>query len=494
MLFRSSSLPRLSAYRHDDGVTRSAATPRTHWRRFWESAGESVRVGALDTLAVVVATSAGGSWATRLIIVGGALVALSAIGMYQPRLRLCALDEAPGTLLAVGAAWVVGGWIAPPAPAPALPAAALWWWLVVAASIVIARALGYSHLRRRRRTSGGDPAVIVGADSVGVRLAEILLSRPDFGLRPVGFADAMDRVDGVAGVNGVDGVDVAGNGHRRRGLPVPLLGPVDTLPHLVDQQRASHVLVAFPATMDAELVAALRICGEAGQTVLVVPRLFQMNVGCVKAESVQGIPIVRMPPPPTRRRTWRLKRVIDVIGAGLSLVLLSPLFLLCALAVGWEIGRDRVLFRQERISAHGKRFHMMKFRTLSPSSNAESETRWTIDGDPRVGAVGRLLRSTSLDELPQVLNVLRGDMSLVGPRPERPFFVEKFQSAHRHYMDRHRVPAGMTGWAQVHGLRGDTSIEQRAEFDNYYIENWSLGLDIKIMLLTVLALIRSPRS
>jgi lipopolysaccharide/colanic/teichoic acid biosynthesis glycosyltransferase len=212
----------------------------------------------------------------------------------------------------------------------------------------------------------------------------------------------------------------------------------------------------------------------------------------VKAESVHGIPIVRMPPPPTRRRTWRLKRIVDVIGAVLSLVLLSPLFLLCALAVGRESGRDRVLFRQERVGAHGRRFHMMKFRTLSPSSDVESETRWSVNGDPRVGAVGRLLRDTSLDELPQILNVLRGDMSLVGPRPERPFFVEKFRSAHRCYMDRHRVPAGMTGWAQVHGLRGDTSIEQRAIFDNYYIENWSLGLDIKIMLLTIWALIRSP--
>jgi exopolysaccharide biosynthesis polyprenyl glycosylphosphotransferase len=434
-------------------------------------ATEHVRILALDAMAMIVATNAGGSLAARLIIVGGTLLVFAAIGLYQRRLRLSALDQAPEILLVIGAVWAVSGWIAPPVPAPDFPAAALWWWLTVAGCVVAARALGYSALRRRRRRGGGEPTVVAGAGGVGVRLAQILLSRPEFGLRPVGFVDAADR--------------------HPQCLPAPFLGPIDALPHIADQQRARHVLVAFPATVDAELVAALRACGQAGRTVLVVPRLFEMNVGCLKAESVQEIPIVRMPPPPTWRRTWRLKRVIDVTGAGLSLVLLSPLLLLCALAVSWESGRDRVLFRQERVGAHGRRFHMMKFRTLSPSSDAESQTQWSVNGDPRVGPVGRLLRSTSLDELPQILNVLRGEMSLVGPRPERPFFVEKFQAAHPRYRDRHRVPAGMTGWAQVHGLRGDTSIEHRALFDNYYIENWSLGLDIKIMLLTVRTLIRS---
>jgi len=468
MLYQSSFLSRTPFVRHYR-VLRSAAAPQRQHRVM---AGERVRVVALDAMAVVVATTAGRSWAASLILAAGTVVALGATGLYRPRLRLSVLDEVPGTLLAVGATWAVDGWIVPPVPAPALPAAALWWWwLVVAACVVIARALGYSGLRRRRCRDGGESAVVVGAGGVAVRLAEVLLARPEFGLRPVGFVDA-----------GPDG--------HNRALPVPLLGPIDALTQIVDQQQARHVIVAFPAAMDAELVAALRECRQQGRTVFVVPRLFELNVDCVRAEPVEGIPIVRMEPPPTQRGTWRMKRIIDVIGAGLGLVLLSPLFLLCALAVRWESGRKRVLFHQERVGAHGRRFRMMKFRTLSPSSDAESQAQWSISGDPRVGPVGRLLRCSSLDELPQVVNVLRGDMSLVGPRPERPFFVEKFRSDHRRYMDRHRVPAGMTGWAQIHGLRGDTSIEARASFDNYYIENWSLGLDIKIMLRTVSTLIR----
>jgi len=157
---------------------------------------------------------------------------------------------------------------------------------------------------------------------------------------------------------------------------------------------------------------------------------------------------------------------------------------LCALAVRWE-GGPGVLFRQDRVGVDGRQITVLKFRSLRPVSDDESATRWSIADDARLGPVGRLLRSTSLDELPQLWNVITGAMSLVGPRPERPHFVEQFGARVPRYMARHRVPAGLTGWAQVHGLRGDTSIEHRAGFDNYYIENWSLWGDIKIMLRTL---------
>jgi lipopolysaccharide/colanic/teichoic acid biosynthesis glycosyltransferase len=163
------------------------------------------------------------------------------------------------------------------------------------------------------------------------------------------------------------------------------------------------------------------------------------------------------------------------------------------LAVLWESGRHGVLFRQERISRDGKPFTIMKFRSLTPASDTESQVKWNINTDARLGPVGKLLRFSSLDELPQLLNVLRGDMSLVGPRPERPFFVEQFQRTYAGYPDRHRVPAGITGWAQIHGLRGDTSIEERVRFDNHYIEHWSLGLDVKIILRTVGSMISIHR-
>jgi lipopolysaccharide/colanic/teichoic acid biosynthesis glycosyltransferase len=152
-----------------------------------------------------------------------------------------------------------------------------------------------------------------------------------------------------------------------------------------------------------------------------------------------------------------------------------------------------VIFRQERVTRDGSRFDILKFRSLTPSTDLESAARWNVTDDSRIGPVGRLIRSTSLDELPQLVNVLRGEMSLVGPRPERPYFVETFGARHRGYTQRLRVPAGLTGWAQIHGLRGDTSIDDRASYDNYYIENWSLGLDVAIMLRTVATLIPRPR-
>jgi lipopolysaccharide/colanic/teichoic acid biosynthesis glycosyltransferase len=179
-----------------------------------------------------------------------------------------------------------------------------------------------------------------------------------------------------------------------------------------------------------------------------------------------------------------VKRITDAVAAAAALVVFSPLLLACAVAVRLE-GGSGVLFRQIRVGMDGRPFTMFKFRTLIPASMAESQLRWSIAGDPRIGPVGRVLRATSLDELPQLVNVLRGEMSLVGPRPERPYFVEQLSQRHAGYHARHRVPVGLTGWAAVHGLRGDTSIADRVQFDNTYIQNWSLWLDAKIMLRTI---------
>jgi len=162
-------------------------------------------------------------------------------------------------------------------------------------------------------------------------------------------------------------------------------------------------------------------------------------------------------------------------------------------AVRIEGGRG-IIFRQERIGRDGTRFMLLKFRSLRPVNEDESRTNWNISHDDRLGPVGRILRATSLDELPQLFNILRGDMSLVGPRPERPYFVEEFGRQYRGYDARHRVPSGLTGWAQIHGLRGDTSIDMRARMDNFYIENWSLWLDVKIMLRTFISVVRAPGS
>jgi exopolysaccharide biosynthesis polyprenyl glycosylphosphotransferase len=179
-----------------------------------------------------------------------------------------------------------------------------------------------------------------------------------------------------------------------------------------------------------------------------------------------------------------VKRALDVVLSVIALLLLAPVLLAVAAAVRLE-GGPGVLFRQQRVGREGREFELMKFRSMRPLDEAENQERWTIAGDPRIGPVGAFLRRTSLDELPQLFNILRGDMSIVGPRPERPHFVHQFASSHPHYRHRHRVDVGLTGLAQVNGLRGDTSISRRARYDNYYIENWSLWLDIKVIARTL---------
>ena len=182
--------------------------------------------------------------------------------------------------------------------------------------------------------------------------------------------------------------------------------------------------------------------------------------------------------------TWMAKRAFDVVASLLAVVALSPVLAAIALAVRWEGGRG-VIFRQIRVGQDGREFEVFKFRSMRPADPGESDVQWSIANDSRVGKVGRFIRRTSLDELPQLFNILRGEMTFVGPRPERPHFVARFGADIPQYEHRHRVPVGLTGLAQVSGLRGDTSIDDRARFDNFYIENWSLWLDVKVILRTV---------
>ncbi|MCW2792548.1 MAG: pimB, partial [Nocardioides sp.] len=206
-----------------------------------------------------------------------------------------------------------------------------------------------------------------------------------------------------------------------------------------------------------------------------------------RVEVVRDVAVMRLRRSGLRPHTLFLKRLVDVVLTTVALVVLSPVLLACAVAVRIETGPG-VIFRQTRVGIGGRNFTLFKFRSLKPATALESATEWNIDLDDRLGPVGRFLRRTSLDELPQLVNVLRGDMSLVGPRPERPFFVREFSQNRHRYHDRHRVQTGLTGWAQVNDLRGDTSIDDRVRFDNYYIENWSLWGDVKIMFRTVAAL------
>jgi exopolysaccharide biosynthesis polyprenyl glycosylphosphotransferase len=252
----------------------------------------------------------------------------------------------------------------------------------------------------------------------------------------------------------------------------------------VTRHRIRRVIVAFGAVPDGELVQALRACERLDCEIYVVPRLFELaSSGSPDAEHVWGLPCVRLPRAPFRAHAWRAKRILDAAVAATGLIALAPLLLLIALAVRLEVGPG-VLFRQERLGLDGRRFSLVKFRTLLPAAGGAPEG-WSVVADERMGRVGRFLRRTSLDELPQLWNVLLGQMSLVGPRPERPCYAEMFAETHPRYADRLRVPAGVTGLAQVVGLRGNTSVGERVRFDNFYIEHWSFWRDVKIIARTI---------
>jgi exopolysaccharide biosynthesis polyprenyl glycosylphosphotransferase len=259
---------------------------------------------------------------------------------------------------------------------------------------------------------------------------------------------------------------------------------------VIRENRAATVIIGTTAASDADVVSTIRLCDRSHVEIYALPRLHQVQSSGGLVESVCGVPLVRLRRPVYRALTWRCKRILDVVLTAVALATLSPVFALVALAVLVEGGRP-VLFRQERVGRDGLSIWLLKFRSMRPATEKESATRWSIADDARVSRLGRFLRRSSLDELPQLWNILRGDMTLVGPRPERPHFVERFSLEHEEYAWRHRVPCGLTGWAQVNGLRGDTSISERSRLDNYYIENWSLWLDVKILLRTVGQVIRA---
>lgn len=335
-----------------------------------------------------------------------------------------------------------------------------------ALGVVLGRAAVYS-LVRQARASGlvAHRTLILGCDDVGADLARSLRDHPEYGLRPVGFLE--DR-----------------GSRATKPLTVPLLGPLDRLTEVVEKERVNSIIVVFPDAPLPRLVQALRLGCSSDAQVFVVPRLFEVHTQHYLGDTVRGVPLIRLHRSGMDNGAWVAKRTFDLLVSVWALLLVAPVMGLIALGLRLESGPG-VLFRQERVGRHGRRFDVLKFRTLKPVDDAESATRWTVAHDDRLTRFGSFLRSSSLDELPQLWNILRGDMTLVGPRPERPHFVDKFSGEHPDYASRHRMPAGLTGWAAVNGLRGDTSISERARYDNYYIENWSLWLDLTILLRTV---------
>ncbi|MEJ5944698.1 exopolysaccharide biosynthesis polyprenyl glycosylphosphotransferase [Pseudokineococcus basanitobsidens] len=420
-----------------------------------------------DVLALLAAVAllGGAGAADDMVVFGLVLLAgLGAAGLHRARLNLSVLDELPVVLVAALAAAGTTAATAAVLRYPPLDAVVVARLGGAVLLVLAARALVYAVVaaaRRSRRVA--HRTVVVGCGGLGGQLADVL-GRGTHGLLPVGFVD--------------DDPQLAA-GER----PLPVLGGLRDLPSVVRATGADTVVLGFSNAPERVVVDVVRACHRLDVEIFTVPRYWQVHSTHRLVEVVHGIPLVRLRRPAFRSSTWRLKRVVDVVGAAAGLALLWPLVAVCALAVRRE-GGPGVLFRQVRVGLDGREFELLKLRSLRPVDAAESATTWSIADDDRVGPVGRLMRRTSLDELPQLWNVLRGDMSLVGPRPERPHFVQRFTAEHEDYLWRHRVPCGLTGWAQINGLRGDTSIGERARFDNFYVENWSLWLDLLVLLRT----------
>lgn len=399
-----------------------------------------------------------------LLMTGVALVMLNGTGRYRARLHLSVLDDLPllmSRLLAAGA--VVGTLFAIAHDegelVPFLATLLVTIGLVVLGRIVTTQLI----LQARKRKVVAHPTIVIGGGVAGAEMATLLQRYPQYGLSLVGFVD--------------DGAICAASVVAQR------LGGVDDLDRVIHASGADVILVADGDISESDLLEVVRRPACVGCDLLVIPRLPQFHTQSGLSDHIGSVPVMRIRKPSLEGPAWAVKRGMDVVVGVLALVLFAPVMAVCALAVRWE-GGPGVLFRQERVGRHGELFSCLKFRSMRPATADESATQWSIASDHRVGPVGRFLRRTSLDELPQFWSILRGDMTLIGPRPERPHFVDKFSAEVDRYAHRHRVRAGLTGLAQVSGLRGDTPIVDRARFDNYYIENWSLWLDVKVLLRT----------
>ncbi len=428
----------------------------------------SVLLVLTDVVAILLACAlVRVSTLSALLLIVVVLVAFQGNSLYRSRLTLSVIDELPvlvaGIAAAVGVTALVTFSTSDVQP----------WRILVQGGLtltllLLGRVLSYAFVRMIRRKGWvAYRTLIVGTGPTAARVARTLQEHPEHGLRVVGFmGPQLDSASSVQeGILEEDPVELA----------------AVTVEHDV-----AVVIITYVGMGSANVLKALRMRDpQTRYTLFLVPPLFQM-LHSPRRERIRDVALIRLRPALWQLLPWRLKRLMDLTFSFVALALLSPVMALTALAVRIEMGPD-VLFRQTRVGSRGRPFTLLKFRSLKPENATESATNWSVSHDSRIGPVGRFIRKTSLDELPQLLNILRGDMSLVGPRPERPYFVEKFNRQYDSYPLRHRVRPGLTGWAAVNGLRGNTSIEERAYFDNVYIDNWSLWLDVKIMARTLTA-------
>jgi exopolysaccharide biosynthesis polyprenyl glycosylphosphotransferase len=356
-------------------------------------------------------------------------------------------------------------------------------WLYGSVYLSVAR---YVLVLVRRRAVSVDafaaPTIIIGAGVIGTHLANRLAGDSSYGLRPVGLLDP----------------DPLPSPEHFDAPPVPVLGGMQNLSEAVDSTNARHVILAFSSQPDHQLAPMVKECQKLGVEVSLVPRLYESINERTTLDHVGGLPLLTLHTVDPHGWQFAIKHALDRTGAAIGLLVASPLLLGLTAAIKLS-SPGPILFRQRRVGRDGHEFDLLKFRSMRAAPVEAARTTFVlaaghapggVEGMDRRTRIGRIMRDVSLDELPQLFNVLRGDMSLVGPRPERPEYVARFTQEVVGYENRHRVRSGITGWAQVHGLRGQTSIADRVEWDNYYILNWSLRLDFRILAMTIAEVFR----
>lgn len=337
-------------------------------------------------------------------------------------------------------------------------------WILTIMLLMVGRVIHQMVRRflRRRYGIGQDRLLVIGTGDMAQVVVQRILYRPDLGYDLLGI------------VNGDDLQEVYG---------VPVVGRPEDLPHLIEKYHIDEVIIAMPEKGHRETVRVISYCERGRVSIKTFPDIFQFVTTEASIDDLGGLPLLTVRDFALRGYRLIFKRWIDFLGAGIGLIVLSPLMLFVAILIKLE-SPGPAFFVQERMGLDGKPFMMLKFRSMRSDAEAHGPG-WTMENDPRQTKIGSLLRQIEVDELPNLINVFLGEMSLVGPRPEQAHYVAQFRKIVPRYMDRHREKGGMTGWAQVNGLRGDTSIMERTKYDLWYSENWSVLLDLKIIVRTV---------
>ena len=330
----------------------------------------------------------------------------------------------------------------------------------------LARNTVHIYMRRKRKSTRTlKKILLIGYSHAAEQYIDRVIANPEWGYKVRGILD-----------------DTHENGTIYKG--VRIIGRTSNLEEFLDTDKVDEIAITLNLREYSKLEDLVAACEKSGIHTQFVPDYYKIIPTKPYTEDVYGLPVVNIRYVPLSNSFNAFtKRVVDVFGAVVALILFSPIMLVAVIGIK-KTSPGPLIFRQKRVGLHNREFEMLKFRTMKYHVGSEKEAAWTVENDPRVTKFGNLLRRTSMDELPQLINVLRGEMSLVGPRPEQPFFVEKFREEIPRYMVKHQVRPGMTGWAQIHGYRGDTSITKRIEYDLYYIENWTGSLDFKILFLT----------